>query len=141
MSLRTITRPFVDFTHRRFVEGSEEDRKRAHEEAHQEIRAYQQAQLALKSGLPEIPLNQLKFARFGQVEDTASGDLYQVIRGLVDGDPKRCGAAAWFVDGGDNVIWLKRPASGPQTRAELEQQQAEREARRNAPKPKPEWMR
>ena len=74
MSLRTITRPFVDFTHRRFVEGSEEDRKRAHEEAHEEIRRYQQAQTALKSGLPEIPRDELRFAKFGQVED-ADGTL------------------------------------------------------------------
>ena len=98
MSLRTVIRPVVDYTGRRYVEGTEEQRLQAYRETAEEIRRYQEAQTALKSGLPEIVLDELRFARFGQVEHTASGDLYQLVRGHVDENPQCCGAAAYFVD-------------------------------------------
>ena len=55
MSRRTVTRPSrLDLADRRFVEGTEELRRQAREEAAEQIRLYQQHDLAMKSSLPEF---------------------------------------------------------------------------------------
>jgi hypothetical protein len=134
MGLR-ITRPAIDLTDRRFVEGTEESRRRAREEAAEQIRMYQQHDLAMKSQLPEIPRAQLEFGKFGRVEDGA-GEFYSVIRGVVT-DPAHSPAVAFYVTAAGDVAWLERPASGPQNRGQLEEQHAERERGDAEPKPRP----
>ena len=138
MSLRTtFTRPTIDLADRKFVEGTEEQRRQAQKEAAEQIRLHQQHELAMKSGLREVRRADVEWRRFGQVE--VAGEFFHVIRGQVS-DPSRSSAVAWFVDAANEIVWLERPASGPRNRAELEQREAERERRRNAPKPKSSWM-
>lgn len=48
-------------------------------------------------------------------------------------------ATAYYVNAAGTPILLE-PPPGPQNRAELEAQQAEREPRDAAPKPRPAWM-
>lgn len=137
MSLRTLIRPVVDLADRRFAEGTEESRRQARQEAAEQIRVYQQHEAAMRSQLPEVPRGQIEFGKFGRVE--IAGEFYAVIRGHVD-DPSRSPAVAWYVDEHGEIVWLERPPSGPRSRAELEQREAERAQREATPKPKPAWM-
>jgi hypothetical protein len=128
---------FLGISDQRFVAGSEEeDRRRTRDE----YRRQHALDLAAKSGLPEIPHQDLEPRPFAILEDRASGVFFVPIRGVVD-DPKRSGATAFYLDPSGQPVYLQRPASGPKSRAELEQHRAEREARRAQPRPKPTWTR
>jgi hypothetical protein len=49
-------------------------------------------------------------------------------------DPKHSSAVGFYLTAAGDPVYLERPARPPQNRAELEQQQAEREQRKNQPK-------
>ena len=93
----------------------------------------------MRSGLEEIPRSNLEPFRFGTLEDTTTGTFYQPRRdGLIDFNYVK-NAIAFYVDRAGLPVLLER-SNGPQTRAELEAREDEREQRRNAPKPRPAWM-
>jgi hypothetical protein len=119
-----------------YVEGSEESRKEAREAWHRHRFVGQ----VMSSSLEELPRSDLSFGRFGIVEHVPTGRLFRLRRdGLIDLEfvPN---AVAFYCDETGLPILLE-PAPGAATRAEAEQRQAAREARRNQPRPKPSWMR
>ena len=114
--MNPLTRPVIDLADHRFVEGTEESRRQAREEAAEQIRLYQAQELAMRSQLREIPRSEITPLRFGMVETTA-GEFFVVIRGQVS-DPQRSSAVAFYVDSADEIVWLERPGNGPRTRAD-----------------------
>ena len=100
----------------------------------QELRRRRDLATARREGWPRLEPNDLVFMRYGVVEHTPTGALYHVHRGeLVDG--LYVSAAAYYVTESGAIVFLEAPPStDPQTRDELEQRQAEREQRRNAPR-------
>jgi hypothetical protein len=126
----------MDPTDARFVTGTEESRRQARAEYRRQLRIA----VAMKSGLPEFPRSDLGFHKFGVIEDVASGNFYRAIRGEVS-DPKHSSAVGYFVTEAGDPIYLERPVGSRQNRDDLEAKRAEREARRNAPKPRPAWAR
>jgi hypothetical protein len=133
---RTALKTLLDRADPRYVTGSPEDRKRARDEWHR----HKYIAEVMRSGLEEISRAEISPLRFGAVEDTRTGDFYRPRRdGLVD--LNWTSAVAYYCDDAGTPILLERPSSGPQNRAEFEAHAAEREQRRNAPKPKPAWMR
>jgi hypothetical protein len=108
------------------------------EQARREFRRQQRLQIAMRSGLPELPRKDLSRRRFGILEDRVSGNFYRAIRGELT-DPKHSSAVGYVINEAGDSVYLERPVGSPQNRDELEAQQAEREARRAAPKPTPTW--
>ena len=92
---------------------------------------------AMATGLPEFARSTLTFAKFGRIEHE-DGTFYTAYRGELD-DPKYADLAAYFIAADGSPVYLAPVTSGPRTRAELEQHRADREARRNQPKPTPAW--
>ena len=131
---RAALKTLLDPTDPRYVTGSPENRKHARDEWHRARFAGQ----VMSSQLEEIPRAHITFLRFGQVEDTRTGTFYRRRRDQLP-DLDHANAVAYFIDAAGTPVLLERP-TGPKNRAELEQQQAEREQRRNAPKPRPTWM-
>ena len=109
-----LTRPVIDLADHRFVEGTEESRRQAREEAAEQIRLYQAQALAMRSQLPEIPRSEITPRRFGMIRRPRA--VLRRIRGQVS-DPPRSSAVAFFVDSADEIVWLERPGSGTRTRA------------------------
>ena len=126
MNLRTSVP--LDPADARFVTGTAEEQRRARAEWR---RARFIAQV-MASNLPEIPRADLTSGRFGRLEDTRTGTFYRAALGQLH-DLDYTPAVAYFVGVDGTPFLLERP-SGPKTRAELEQQQRERDERRNAPK-------
>ena len=121
---RTALTTLLDPSHPRSVTGSEEDRKQARAEWHQQRFTAE----VMRSGLPEIPRADIAHQRFGVVEDTRNGTFFRARRdGLIDLHHTQ--AIAYYCDEAGTPILLERPP-GAQTRAELEAQQTEREQRR-----------
>ena len=107
--------------------------------ARAEFQRQERVAAAMRSGATEIPRGALRFERNGRVVDERSGTLYVLYRGDTV-DPTFQVLPAYYVSASGDVGWLEHPAGGPQTVDELEAKRAEREARRNAPKPRPAWM-
>ena len=105
------------------VEG---DERQVRHDAQQQHRT----RLAMRSNLPEIARSDLRFGKFGQVEQISTGKLFRRIRGEV-GDRQFSNAAAFFIDR-SGVVYLEPPAGGPKTRNEIEERKAQRAARRAA---------
>jgi hypothetical protein len=131
---RAALATLLDPNARAFVEGSEADIKQAREEWHRHRFVGQ----VMSSNLPEIPRSSLVFRRFRIVENAEDGRLYRLRLDATEVAIET--AVAFFLDANGTPVLLE-PPPGPQTRAELEQQRAAREQRRNAPKPRPAWMR
>ena len=125
----------LDPTDPRYVTGSPEDQKRARADWHRQRYIAQ----VMGSDL-EIPRADIAPLRFGVVEDTRTGTFYRRRRDQLP-DLDYTSATAYYVDAAGSPVLLERPSTGPTNRSELEAQQAEREARRNAPKPPPRGMR
>jgi hypothetical protein len=132
---RAALTELLDPTSPRFITGSEADQKQARDE----WRRNRYVAEVMRSDLEEIPRSNLKPLRYGTLEDTTTGTFYRPRRdGLTDLNDAT-GTVAYYVDPDGTPVLLERP-NGPKTQAELEQQQAEREQRRNAPKSRPAWM-
>ena len=100
-------------------------------------------ELARRAGWLEVDPDDLDFKRYW-VEHRLSGRLYCLRRGETDAAVYTSAAAFYLTDIGEIRFLEDPPAGSPQTMAELEQRQAEREARRNPSpksKPKPRWKR
>ena len=117
-------------TDQSLLEGSEESRRQSREQLERERRLW----VAQKAGWPEIPRRHLKFGRHGHVEDETDGRFYSRYRGEVDA--VYCAVVAYYVDEHGHPVFLE-PPPGPKTRTELEAREADREQRRNTPKPRP----
>jgi hypothetical protein len=92
----------------------------------------------MNGGWREIPRDDLAFGRFGRVEEVSSGEFFRVF----GGDPDYAdGVTSFYCDVDGTPVMLAPISEGVRTRAELERIQAAREARRDAPKPRPAWMR
>lgn len=132
MSLRSILQgplpAAIDPADRRFVEGSEEDRRRAREQWH---RSRFEAEV-MRSGLTEIPRANLRPVMRAMLEDDRDGTFYLPRRDQLV-DITFTNAVAFFAAADGSLVLLERPAGMVKNRLELEQRQAEREARRNAP--------
>ena len=114
----------------RFVTGSEDDKKQAREE----WRRQRFTADVMRSDLTEMPRSNLQPFRYRTLEDTTTGTFSQPrLDGLTDLD--HADAIAYFLDAAGTPVLLERP-TGVKSRRELEQHQAEREARRAAPKPR-----
>jgi hypothetical protein len=118
----------IDPSDPRFVTGTAQEQQQARAEYRRQLAIA----IAMWSGLPEIPSSDLKLLRFGLIEDLASGNFYFAVGGEVD--PKHSSAVGFYLTAAGDPVYLERPARPPQNRAELEQQQAEREQRKNQPK-------
>ena len=103
----------------------------------QEIRNRQLEQ-ARRAGWPQLDCHDVVHRRYGVVEDAATGTLYQLHRGeLVD--VLYTSATAYYLNERNEVVFLQDlPPGSPRTVEELQQRQAEREQRHNAPKPRPQ---
>jgi hypothetical protein len=131
---REHARRTLDPGYRRLYEGSLEDQADARREWFRN--AY--AAKVMNAGWREIPRDDLAFGPFGRVEEVSSGGFFRVF----GGDPDYADGVTAFYCGFDGTPVMLTPISGGVgNRAELEQIRAEREARRNAPKPRPAWMR
>jgi hypothetical protein len=119
-----------------YVTGTEEDRKRARDQWHRDRFVAQ----VRRSSLPELPRATLAFGRFGIVEDTTDGRLYRARRDEIGDLEYATGVVAYYLNEAGLPVLLEEPP-GPQSRQALEEQQAAREARRKAPRPRPAWMR
>jgi hypothetical protein len=126
----------IDPSDARFVTGTAQERQLARAEYRRQLRIA----IAMRSGLPEIPRSDLSFLKFGLIEDLASGNFYHAVRGELD-DPKHSSAVGFYLTASGDPVYLERPAGSPQNRAELEELQAAREQRKNAPKARPAWAR
>lgn len=111
------------------VSGSPEDQKQAREEA----KRRQRLGVVQRANLPELRRAELETHRLGLLH-TPTGDLYVIERGELH-DASHTTAAAYYVTGAEDVQLLKRP-DGPQSLDELAAKRAERDARRNEPKPR-----
>ena len=90
---------------------------------------------ARAAGWPQLALADLAFGRW--VEHTPTGRLYCLRRGETDA-AVYAGATAFYLNDQGAIRFLEAPPSNqPQSRGELVQRQAEREQRRNTPKPRP----
>lgn len=132
MTRRLRVRGFSDES---LIEGGEPAQQRARDEYRHERRL----RVAMNSEWPQLAGEDLQPAHAGLLEHRSSGDYYIVSRGEHD-DPQFSTAVAYYFDVAGHVVFLERPASGPARRAELAEQQAEQEQRRNAPRPRPAWM-
>jgi hypothetical protein len=111
----------------------------AEQRARAELSRQQAIRVAMTSGLPEIARSDLQPAHLGLLEHSESGAFFRVSQGTHD-DVNFLAADAFYMTH-DGPVFLEQPASGPKTRAELEQQQARRLERNSQPKPRPEWQR
>ena len=93
-----------------------------------------QVEEARRVGWPRLDREDLDFGRYGIVEHKATGSFYRLHRGELT-DSVYSGAVAYFEDAAGGIRFLEPPTGYPSNRAELEQRQAERERRRNAPRP------
>ena len=130
MNLATI-KGLLDPNHPRYVTGTEEDRKQARDEWHRT----RYVARVMASSLPEIPRSDIEPLQFGRVEDVRSGTFYRVRRDSL-ADLDWTNAVAYYTDPAGTPVLLEQPSSGPANRAELQAREAEREARRSAPKPR-----
>jgi hypothetical protein len=131
---RGQARQILDPNDHRLHTGSPEER----DEARREWYRNSYAARVMNAGWREIPRGQLEFQKFGVIEDTETGDFLRVF----GGDPDYAESVVAFYVTHDGTPVMLAPVVGvPHNRAELEQIRAEREARRNTPKPKPAWMR
>ena len=127
------TQELLDPSSSRFVTGTAEEQ----EEARREWRRHMLIREVVRSDRVEIPRAELVSRRFGILEHESTGSYDRAV----GGDPQFLRHAEWyFVTEAGDVLLLERPSSGPQSRQELEQLEADREARRNTPKLKPAWM-
>ena len=125
----------LDPAGREFVEGDETTRAEARRAWH----AHRWTAQVMSSTLEELPRSELAFRRFGIVEHVPSGRLYRLRKDQLP-DIEYSSASAFFTDA-NGVPVLLEPPPGPQTVDEAERRQAARMERRNAPKPRPAWMR
>ena len=132
MKLRTTLKGFSD---QALIEGGADAERRARDE----LRREQRLRIAMTSGKPELPRSDLAPAHLGLLEHTPTGEYYAVSLGEQYGE-KLDTFAAFYIDRNGDPVFLERPASGPKSRAELAEQQAAREERRNQPRPRPVWM-
>ena len=119
-----------------FATGSPEEQRQARDEYRQQ----QRLQAAMRSAMQELERSDLEFGRF-HITHRPTGQLYHVTRGEQFAGQHDT-ATAYYVSAGQEVVFLE-PPNGPKSVDELEQvraQQAERERRDNAPKPRPAWM-
>jgi hypothetical protein len=133
---RAAMKALLDPSDPRYVVGTEADRAKARDEWH----AHRILAQLMRSDLEEVRRADLRPFRFGLLEHERTGRFYQRHRGALVELHYVPNAVAWFVAADGSPVVLEKP-SGPQTRAELEQQQAERAQRRNAPRPTPAWKR
>jgi hypothetical protein len=135
---REQARRILDPNSARLETGSVQEQEEARRELRRNTRT---ARILNNSALTEIPRGELKFQALGSrvIEHVASpdGDYYLPF----GGDPDYIGddVTTYFVSASGDPILLQR-CPRPASRHELEQAQADHEARRNTPKPKPEWM-
>jgi hypothetical protein len=135
---REEARRILDPSDHRLHTGTPEQQLEARRELRRNSRI---ARIVNNPALTEIPRHELKFgAHPGRViEHVASpdGDFYLPF----GGDPDYTGddVTAYFFSASGNPILLQR-CRHPASRHELEQTLAERQAARNAPKPRPAWM-
>lgn len=123
------------FSDQELVEGGEDAQRRAQDDLNRE----QRLRVAMNSGWPELPRSDLAPAHLSLLEHTPTGEYFLISRGEQTGE-KYDTAAAFYIDPNGDPVFLERPASGPKSKAELAQQRAEQEARRDAPKARPSWM-
>ena len=88
-----------------------------------EERRQERIGIAMRSRWPEISRSRLEFGRF-LVTDTATNELYTIVRGEVV-DVQFSPVAAYFFDEGGAVVFLERHHA--RTLAALEAQRAARE--------------
>src|SRR4051794_21145122 len=86
--------------------GRSSEGEAARAQAARELRRQKVLRAAMSSGLPELPRDRLRFGRFGEVEDTGSGEFYGVIRGEVV-EARWSPASAFFLDPDATVVWLE----------------------------------
>ena len=110
---------------RRLVEGSDESRRQAREE----LRRHLVLEQAMRSRIPEVARSDLKFGRFGIIEDIRTGSIYKVRRGQLE-DPAHSNAVAWYLAADGAPQYLEQPAGLPKTVAEAETKRLEREQRK-----------
>jgi len=122
------------FSDEALVEGGENVQRRAQADLNREVRL----RVAMQSGKPELLRSDLKPAHLGLLEHVETGEVFAVSQGEQDGEFHTFDA--YFIGRDGSPVFLQRPASGPTSRAELDAQRAEQEARRNAPRPRPSWM-
>lgn len=131
---RAAARMILDPADARFATGSEAERAEARR---QWYRARFTHEVLSRDDLVEIPRANLRPLRGRLLEDTEDGNFYLPRRdGLIDLDyiPN---AVAYYCAADGTPVLLERPGGGlPQTRQELAQRKAEREQRRNAPRPR-----
>jgi hypothetical protein len=84
------------------------------DQARREFRRHQKLQIAMRSGLPEIPRSDLAFHKFGRIEDIASGNFFHAMRGKVT-DPRHSPAVAYYVTEDATPIYVERPVGAPRT--------------------------
>ena len=94
-----------------------------------------QLEEARRVGWPRLEHEDLVPVRGGIVEHLPSGNFYALCRGEIT-DSVYTGAVAYFEDASGGIRFLEPPSGFPSNRAELEQRRAERERRRNAPRPR-----
>jgi hypothetical protein len=128
----------LDPNHPRLVTGTPEEQAQARRQWMRQRFISQ----VVNSDLREIPRSELAFKKRGIIEHVASpdGDWYVPVRGNVDlmyaND-----AIAYYVTASEDVVVLERAPGRVTSRRAYEEHLAEQEARRNAPKPRPAWMR
>jgi hypothetical protein len=125
----------IDPADARFVTGSPEEIEEARRQWHRQRFAAQVA----NSALDQLDAADLKPHRFGIVEHAPTGRLYAVRRDELP-DLEYANAIAYYVDASGAPRLLEEPP-GPQSVQALAEQQANREKRRAAPRPRPAWMR
>lgn len=97
-------------------------------------RREQRLRTAMASQWPEIARSRLEHGRH-LITDTATGELFSVVRGEIDG--RYSPVAAYFVDEHGQAIFLERPAGGPRNRDELAaRRQAKEQAAAERRKPR-----
>lgn len=122
------------FSDQELVEGGEDAERRARDEERRE----RLIRIAMSSGKPCLAAEELQPAHLSLLEHRETGEFFVVSRGEQDGEWAEF--AAYFIARDGSPVFLERPSSGPASRAELAEQQAEQEQRRNAPRPRPAWM-
>ncbi len=101
------------------IEGGQDAERRARDD----LRREQRLRVATQSGKSELPREELIAAHLGLLEHTPTGDFYVVSRGEQYGE-KFDSFAAFFIAADGDVVFLETPASGPKTRAELEERRS-----------------
>jgi hypothetical protein len=117
-------------------EGTPEERKAVQERQRGEkLQRDQRERIAMNGRC--IARADLTDGPLGLLEDITDGAFYRVSNGEHTSEDT---FAAFTTAANGDIVFLEAPASGPRSRAELDQARADREARRAAPRPRPAWM-